>query len=797
MPVFNNILAGSSGQGDTGYDIDQSLRFEDSDSASLEKAYASSGNRKTWTWSSWVKRSELGSATPNAIFSSDTGPQVGALEFLATDAFTFYDYSIGSSYQSRLVTTALYRDIASWYHIVVAYDTTQATASNRIKIYINGSQVTDFSTETYPSQDFDGYINYGNNSRLHGVGKNTGLGDFLEGYLAEVHFIDGTALDASSFGETNSATNQWIPVEYTGSYGTNGFYLKFQDSSALGDDSSGNTNDFTVNNLVATDQMIDTPTNNYCTLNPLLEATIDRFTLSEGNLKITANGADWNACKGTMEIPSSGKWYFETYCATNTNAYSGIVEESEDLTVTNPSGGVVYYYGDGRKRIDGTFSSYGAAVSVGDIIGVAVDMDASPRTITFYKNNATQGTITITGSCATETVFPYVTSLTTNYFNFGQDSSFAGTKTAQGNGGDGEDFYYTPPTGYKALNTSNLPDPAIADPTKHFNTVLYSGNGSSQTISSLNFAPDFTWIKSRSNSSSNALFDTVRGATKELISNDSAAEQTFSDSLTAFTSDGFTLGADTSGAHVNVNSQTYASWNWLAGGTAVSNTDGSITSSVSANTTAGFSVVTWTNHNVTVGHGLSQAPELIIIKDRSATTSWLVYSEPVGNGHTLFLNGTNAQDNGTTYFNSTSPTSSVFSVGTGIGGSTDNYLAYCFHGVDGYSKIGSYTGNNNADGPFIYTGFRPAWVMVKSYSAGGTHYDWPIYDSARSTYNAVGNVLEANQNQAEITGTGRGLPIDFLSNGFKHRSSYGENNSTPSYIYLAFAESPFKYSNAR
>ena len=246
---------------------------------------------------------------------------------------------------------------------------------------------------------------------------------------------------------------------------------------------------------------------------------------------------------------------------------------------------------------------------------------------------------------------------------------------------------------------------------------------------------------------------------------------------------------------VITNNETFASWNWKAGGTAVSNTDGTITSSVSANTDAGMSVVTWTNHNVTVGHGLSQAPELIIIKDRSAITSWLVYSEPVGNGHTLFLNSTGGPNSGTTYFNSTSPTSSVFSVGTGIGGSTDNYLAYCFHSVEGYSKIGVSNMNGNTDGNFIYTGFKPAYIMFKDIDASGGYNGWPIVDNKRYSYNSgSGPYLKAQSNDIDVTSTPM---FDFVSNGVKIRGTNGQWNDSGNYIYIAFAESPFKYSNAK
>ena len=438
------------------------MRFNDGDSACLQKAYASSGNRKTWTWSGWVKRSELGSATPNAIFSSDTGPQVGALEFPADDTFTFYDYTIGGSYQSRLVTTALYRDPAIWYHIVVAYDTTQATSSNRIKIYINGSQVTDFSTETYPSQDLDGYINYGNNSRLHGLGKNTGLGDYLDGYLAEVHFIDGTALHLASFGETDSATNQWKPIKYAGSHGTNGFYMNFSDSSSLGTDSSGSGNNYTPSNLAATDQVLDSPSNNFCVMNPLDTFHAGSSSFAEGNLKVSEVGGNAKYTQVGNFGMSSGKWYFE-FCGVNSdNTWMlGVADVTKGLDrgYTGSAGDGLFVYVDGSKYAPTSTSSYGVSWTHGDVMGVAVDMDNNA--MYFAKNNTWMNSGGPT-SGSTKTGAAYTTELVaktwvaamgrggtnntiTATFNFGQDSSFAGAKTEQGNGGAGEDFFYTPP----------------------------------------------------------------------------------------------------------------------------------------------------------------------------------------------------------------------------------------------------------------------------------------------------------------------------------------------------------------
>jgi hypothetical protein len=931
----NNGLLAAAGANQPAYTIDQSLRFNDGDSACLQKAYASSGNRKTWTWSGWVKRSELGSATPNAIFSSDTGPQVGALEFPADDTFTFYDYTIGGSYQSRLVTTALYRDPAIWYHIVVAYDTTQATSSNRIKIYINGSQVTDFSTETYPSQDLDGYINYGNNSRLHGLGKNTGLGDYLDGYLAEVHFIEGTALDASSFGETDSATNQWKPIKYTGSHGTNGFYMNFSDSSSLGTDSSGSGNNYTPSNLAATDQVLDSPSNNFCVMNPLDTFHAGSSSFAEGNLKVSEVGGNAKYTQVGNFGMSSGKWYFE-FCGVNSdNTWMlGVADVTKGLDrgYTGSAGDGLFVYVDGSKYAPTSTSSYGVSWTHGDVMGVAVDMDNNA--MYFAKNNTWMNSGVPT-SGSTKTGAAYTTELVgktwvaamgrggtnntiTATFNFGQDSSFAGAKTEQGNGGTGEDFFYTPPTGYKALNTDNLDDPAIALPTDNFNTVLYTGdNTDGRSITGVGFEPNFVWQKNRSSSLDHVLYDNVRTVGKELRTNTTGAE-TFSGYISSFNSDGFTVNTGGSGI-ANSNGGSHVAWNWKGsdtpsktfvvtvtnpgsgnrytldgkvsgtnampitieeGGTytfdqsdnsnsghplrfsttangthgggseyttgvtvsgtpgsagaktvitvaasaatlyfyctahsgmgaqastpgsggGVSYLDGTIASVVNANTTAGFSIISFTgdgNAGATFGHGLSQAPEMWITKSRSATGFWYVgnanYSSPAGNYY-QHLELTAAQASNTGVWNGTLPSSTVITLGNlssyqNVSGTT--YISYAFHSVEGYSKVASYTGNGSADGAFVYTGFKPAFLLIKRIAGV---QDWMLADNKTSPYNQTENMLRPAQNAAQQSGN----TIDILSNGFKPRlTGNAFNASGESYLVLAIAESPFKYANAR
>jgi len=329
----------------------------------------------------------------------------------------------------------------------------------------------------------------------------------------------------------------------------------------------------------------------------------------------------------------------------------------------------------------------------------------------------------------------------------------------------------------------------IDDPSLHFNTVLYTGNGSTNAITGVGFAPGWTLLKDRNDTSGTRVYDSVRGAIKRLRTDLTDAEIDDSDGLTAFGSDGFTLGAD--GA-TNASSTLYVSWNWKAGGSASSNSDGDITSSVSANTTAGFSVMTYTGtgSNNTVGHGLNSAPTFTIIRRRDSNRNWFVSIVPyTGDTGYLYLHTTTAGGSSGQSFFTARPTNSVMNLGTDQDAniSSGNYIAYNFHDVQGYSKFGSYTGNGNADGTFVYTGFRPAWVMIKRTDSTA---DWHIQDNKRDTINPVDTSLFANTTDAETTSSS--YNTDFLSNGFKLRgTSTARNGSGNSYVYMAFAESPF------
>jgi hypothetical protein len=388
--------------------------------------------------------------------------------------------------------------------------------------------------------------------------------------------------------------------------------------------------------------------------------------------------------------------------------------------------------------------------------------------------------------------------------NFGADSSFAGNKTAQGNAdGNGVgDFYYEPPTDFLALCTSNLSAPEIALPGEHFNTVLYTGNGSTQAITGAGFQPDLTWIKIRSAAANHGLFDSVRGVRTSLNSNTTTESRTAAgatEDLYAWSSDGFSVGVDTGGtSYVNCNetSATYASWNWLAGGGAgSSNTDGATaTTSTSVNTTGGFSISTLPSYsgNTTFGHGLSAAPTLVIMKAMSGIDQWTVGHSGLGSwGKGIALNSTAAEDSNATFFNSLAPDASI--VNLGAWDATYTRVVYCFHEVEGYSKFGSYTGNGDANGTFVYCGFRPAWYMIRRVDSAPPT-GWEIEDNKRLGYNVANRDLIANGNYNEQPDD----RTDMLSNGFKIRATSNNfNNNGGTYIYIAFAESPFKTSNAR
>jgi len=795
----------------TGYDIDNSLRFNDNDSAYLSWTAGTATNRKIWTYSAWVKG--VSDATNTCLLYAGDSTNFTIIDFTDTQDghFRLATRTSGDwdSYKAAGPTwrSQTFRDPSAWYHIVVAFDSTEGTPSDRMRLYINGSLSPTYEEIAEYTSDFE---THANNNVAHYIGYNPfDAPNYTDGYLAEVNFVDGQALTPSDFGETDEDYGHWKAKKYTGTYGTNGFYLDFKTSGSLGNDANG-SNNWTVNNLAATDQMLDSPTNNFATMNPLNKVAAT-MTYSEGNTHTVPNTV-WGASYGTISV-GSGKWYYEFIQSANVEGLCGFqLLGAVDWDATNPQyfdGFVGYELDNGYIRLDGSNVATKTSALAGDIIGVAIDMDSG--TIQTYKNGASTGSATsftsstYYGEEMTPAVGAYY-STSKMYTNFGQDSSFAGNKTAQGNQDSNSigDFYYAPPTGYLALCTQNLPEPAVI-PSEHFNTVTWTGNNAStRSITGVGFQPDLVWHKARNQTWAHLIYDSIRGtgANAELSSQSTGAEGwTNADEygyLYSFDSDGFTATQGSAGwAYFNASAGSFVNWNWKAGGADVLNENGTIDSQVSANADAGFSIVSYTGNGTsgaTIGHGLSSAPEMVIVKSRSNVEYWFVQHSTLGATKYMVLQETGASGTSTTIWNDTAPTNSVFSVGgsTGVNQSAYTYIAYCFHSVEGYSKVGSYTGNGSTDGTFVYTGFRPAYVMIKNAANSSS---WVMYDNKRDTYNAVGQVLYANSSGAESDTRPR---ADLLSNGFKLRSATEPNwSSSNPIIYIAFAETPFKYTNAR
>ena len=1020
--TFNTELWNTQTPGAGGYEIERSLRFNAPDSAYLSRTPGSAGNRTTWTWSAWVKRSNLTPPGYQSLFTSTTSGSETLLYFDTSNRLNFYNYS--GSFLARKITSAVFRDPSSWYHIVLTWDTTNATAADRVRIYINGVRETTFDTSTDAGSSEQSTIN---NTIAHMLGSyGAYANNYFDGYLAEVHFIDGLALDPSSFGEFDD-NGVWQPIEYTGNIGSSGFFLSFSDNSsasALGTDDSGNGNNWTVNNIsgpfysgtalfnaslnatpfsdatgnetitnngsittsaagtnsfnisnagdfgsagqwlaVTTvtipanytidyyykstnatqvgnatvidsngevfirdygsatsrslrlndgsattysytitnntwnhvrvtntgiwvngtaihsspiniagrsagitigsynnedgyrfdgligpvrildadlgapiaggeptdsgslpnigtgastgadnDSLRDSPTNgdtasdtgaggevpgNYVTLNPL-DRQSTNGTLSNGNLDLTQSSAAWAFYRATMGV-SSGKWYWEM--TIGNNQYSSPVIVSSNYQMASSSGIWMngsaeiwgYYPYDGKKYNNDSGTAYATAdtSAAGSVVGMALDMDAG--TLTFYKDGTSLGQAFsgLTG----KTIFPgamLYNQTNADTYNFGQRA-----------------FAYSAPSGFQPLATPFLDDPTIADGSAYMDVVTYTGDGNStKTVSGLDFDPDLVWLKDRNRTGadwSHRLHNSVVGPDLSLSSNstdgdrDSSAQ--FGGGLETFITGGFTLEAGTNDNNNANNLNTpYVAWTWDAGSSTVSNTDGSITSSVRANASAGFSIVSWssiTSKTYTIGHGLNVKPSLVIAKTRNGGDNWVVYTDVIDGSYDEFLwNTTNAKfDSGGTNF-----TSTVFNPYDTANSAGLNGIAYCFAPVEGYSAFGSYTGNGSSDGPFVYTGFRPRWVMMKNSTTGGTYYDWRILDVSRHPYNGgAANAdfpptLFANTSGAEVAWDN----IDILSNGFKIKDSSNSLNANGSVnIYAAFAENPFKIARAR
>ena len=768
--------------------ISSSLIFDDGDSGYYTRTNASAGTRTTYTISCWLKRGNIGTATV-PIFGSNSGSDWDMLYISSADVVAF---SQSTEAVSNFRSDAKLKDTSRWYHLVLAVDTTQATSTDRVKLYIDGV-LASFSTALYPPQNEPSNINA--NGTVHYIGKHPTASSYYDGYFAEFHFVDGTAHAATDFGNFD-ANGIWIPKAVTGiTYGTNGFYLDFADNTStttLGDDESGNTNDYTPNgSIAATDQVADSPTDNHYTWSASDKSGV---TLTEGNLDAhLASAGVYNGVRGSTALPSTGKYYWEADVITidtDDHVTIGIGTKATSLSsfLGQVATTVIYNFNDSGQTsavYNGTsnvFTGNSTFAAVATNV-VQIAYDATNGYIWFGKNNtwadSSGGTTGNPSTGANPTVSSIASGEYFPIFGGGDNNSNIAVDFGQ------RGFTYTPPTGYVALSENNI------------------------TVDDQNLKrPDLVWIKNRDNGDNHYLYDRIRGVTKTLSSDINSAEYDSPNALLNFNTNGFTVGSD---GGVNRASQDYVAWCWKANGSGTSIAAGSIdgtnptiASTVSANTTSGFSIVKFigdndgVNTSKTIGHGLSNPPEVVIIK-QTELNAWYVYHKSLGATQVINLDRNVAATTNASVWNNTAPDSDVFTVGWngGANGDTKTHISYCFHSVDGFSKFGSYQGNNlgGNDGPFVYLGFQPALVILK-YT--GSSNGWFMFDNAREPNNHKDQFIMADMDAftTEYTQAARG--IDFLSNGFKLRTDAAyDPNGSGTYIYMAWAESPFKFSTAR
>lgn len=831
-----------SGEVSTGFysgATSRSLRMQD---ARLTRTPSSTGNPKKWTFSAWLKRTNLGQSYifgGSPLASGYDG--IAAIYFNGSDQLhTYYDTSGSNPYGAVDDGSRLYRDLGSWYHLCWAVD-----AENTIhKIWINNNLVST-NTGRYPPNFTYGLNNSGDEMVIgDGSWDSYGSPNF-NGYMAEINYLDGQYLEPDSFAETKNGV--WIPLKDPSlTYGTNGFRLQFlatgtsADSSGIGADTSGQGNHFALTSLAAGDVVLDNPENNFATLN-LLDKSGGTFT--EGNLRYDTSS--WDMATGTVLLPS-GKWYYEVrvdaYNA-SANAFSvGIIQTnkirgsgnsyywSHSSWSTSSQG---YLYG---VNVNGTTEykiSAGSATSLsshpdivqGSVIGIFIDLESDTTSIKYNIDGGTPFELFTSMQDVDYTigVSDYLAQLT---FNFGQDSTFVGQETAGGNtDGNGKgDFHTALPSGhtdYLAICSANLPDPTIGPQTStqaddHFNTFLYTGtNATNRNIATNTFTPDWVWLKSRSQADNHVVVDVLRKNGSNFPNmhpntTDAEANDTHPKIITN--------GIQVSEGLYDNNNVNFVAWTWKAGGdpddvtgnfikdgVAFTPTQGTIdTTKMSVNTTSGFSIVTYTANNNTKGtvtHGLNSAPNLVIIKNRDTSPNgqWVIGQDQNGFTGQLYFNNGGPFGSNSGSFDNTAPTNAVVTVNTDntVNEGTDGFVMYSFHNVEGFSKIGSYIGNNSTDGTFVHTGFRVAFLMLVRTSDSGS---FQLLDNKRNTFNPTDIYLYVPGSGTENDGStlSPAINVDFLSNGFKLRTTesvYNSNGGT--FLYMAFATQPFKFSNAR
>ena len=762
--------------------ITNSCVFDKNGPDYYSKTQGSGGtSTKKFTFSCWFKLGSYALAGTSGYFPAlfNVGNETGKYFslFYQSQYKNFQYYSYQSTYDARGITVRTFEDTSKWYHIVIAADTTDSTAGDRVKLYIDGERITSFTNAVNPSLNYDFSVGAAEPYNLGFINS----GDTWDGYIAEANYIDGTAYTPSTFGLTDTSTGRWIPKTLSGiSYGTLGYRLNFSDASsdaAMGTDSSGNSHTFTLNgNLAATSQTTDSPTQNFNNMGGSKDSGV---TVSKGNLTVNS-GSSGGYIQSVGLAPfgvATGKWYWEVKVTTVGAAVYGWKDDistsgsqandggSSAVGGLSTGGAGSFSAGSWYVELDYSNEVNYTTVSTNDVLMFAIDLDngkgyCGKNGTWFNSANPANGTGQIGGCHRANGInkfYPCVNRLdsaSVGEFNFGQRS-----------------FAYTIPTGFSPWQQDNLPttDKGISD---------------------------FVWIKNRDASDSHQLYNSTSGPRQSLTSDDDAAEVTVEDGLQKFLKGGFQTEDD---VKLNTNGESYVAWNWLCNsGTTSANTSATptISSTIQANRSAGFSIVTYTGtgSNGTVEHGLSQAPEWVMIKSRSNDTGdgFAVYhAHMTSAGYYLRLHASNAEAAAATVFNSTAPTSSVVSIGTatGVNTNTYTYLMYCWHSIEGYSKFGRYFGNGSSDGPMVYTGFKPAWVMIKRRDSTSGAY-WSIQDNTRVSINPKSKPLLADTTDPE-SGLSAAT-MDFYANGFKIRNTLGSNNTSGgTYLYMAFAEHPF------
>ena len=729
-------LIGFAAHASGGFSIANAAMFRAALSEDMNRSF-SNNNGDTWTLSFWMKLGALG--TTRTIFSETSNAGVG---LNSSDQITLNDD--GAVERN---TIAVFRDPTAFYHVVV---TGNGTSNS---VYVNNV------LQTLNASANIGQIN---RNTAHHIGQFHSGGSNFDGVLSEIIFVDGQELAPSNFGEFDKVnTKLWKPKVYSGTFGDNGFHLDFADSADLGNDVSGNNNDFTEVNFSATNQTADTPTNSYATMSPVNKQ--NEPTMSRANLRTNyAGAANTGTSVATLAIPTTGKWVWEHTVTTvggehhiGCLAVQNVVRSGVNIIVDSTDVDEVTYRENGNKQIKGTVSAYGASFTTGDRIRVEVNRDDSE--MEYFKNNVSQGTFSISALDGLE-LLPFTQQLSGGVvdINFGQLG-----------------FVDTPTTGFLALSTANLPAPSIKDPQSYFAVDLYTGTGA-ELARDIGFSPDMIWNKERDAAVAPRLVDDVRGSTEVLQTDSSAVSITEAQGVKTIDVSGYTLGTD---GDWNGLSDLYVSWCFreLAGF---------------------FDIVTDTGDgqtSKTVSHNLGVVPEMMIRKERQDNLgSWFVYHTGVASDPEtdyLNLNTSAAAVDLATIWNDTAPTSSQFTVGSDsqLNENTDTYVTYLLASLSGLCDIGSYIGNGAANGPFVYTGGRPAFVLVKESSAANG--SWSMVDAARDPQNrATTNVLLADANNAEADTSARGH-MDRLATGFKIRTTDGETNqSGQTYVYLAILE---------